>query len=81
MAWQRGPLPPDTFGYGGVVPIGQKGHGFSFAEFAGDHVNLAGACGVPEVATVLEPEAVAWWNNCLKMPPPPEPGAGGVYDS
>lgn len=38
MAWKQGPLPKDTWGWGGVVPVGQSGSGFFFADFKGDRV-------------------------------------------
>lgn len=38
MAWKKGPLPKDTFWYGGVVVHGDPGEGFHFADFQGDHV-------------------------------------------
>jgi len=62
MDWKEGPLPPNTWGWGGVVPVGTT-NGFFFADFCGDHVKI-----VPD-GRVLKPEEVAWYNNCLHLPP------------
>lgn len=66
--WKPGPLPPDTWNWGGVVPVGdQYTQGFYFADFCGDHVKLTV---VDEyVARELKPEEVAFYNNCLELPP------------
>ena len=66
MAWQKGPLPPATWCWGGVVPVGVEG-GFHFADFCGDH---AVTCPGGER---VEARDVAWYDNSL-MPAPP--GAG-----
>ena len=38
--WKEGPLPPDTWGWGGVMPF-YLDSGFFFADFRGDHVTTA----------------------------------------
>lgn len=63
MAWQKGPLPKDTFGWGGVVKVGQT-QGFYFADFQGDKVATPGPDG-----HILQPEDVAWFDNSLTLPP------------
>ncbi len=63
MAWKRGPLPPDTFQWGGVVPTDHDGSGFYFADFHGDHV-----CICPGDRT-LKADEVAWYDNSLELPP------------
>lgn len=62
MAWKTGPLPASTYFWGGVVPVGESS-GFYFADFCGDHVKLC-----PD-GRVLKPEEVAFYNNCLELPP------------
>lgn len=64
MAWQKGPLPPDTYHWGGVVPVGEDSpYGyFYFADFCGDYVKTC-----PE-GRILKPEEVALFNNCLELP-------------
>jgi hypothetical protein len=67
QGWERGPLPPDTYDWGGVVPVGERlNGGFYFADFRGDHVEIyPGGSAV----RVLQPHEVAWFNNGLKLPP------------
>lgn len=76
MSWKQGPLPPDTYNWGGVVPVGQPGGfgGFFFADFHGDHVKMQtakhqrdGSYKYEEVR--LEPHEVALYNNSLELPP------------
>jgi hypothetical protein len=84
MAWKKGPLPPGTYYWGGVVPVelGGKpfaGGGFFFADFCGDHVVMLP--GDPQEQT-LKPHEVAWYDNGLGLPPPEagvtgRAGAGG----
>ena len=71
MAWQRGPLPPDTFNWGGVVPKG-GGEGFYFADFMGDHVL---ACPGDVNQQRIEPVDVEWYDNSLTLPPGSAKGA------
>lgn len=65
MAWQRGPLPPDTWNWGGVVPKGVT-DGFYFADFHGDHC-IANP-GTPQ-AEVIKAEDVEWYDNSLTIHP------------
>lgn len=67
--WHKGPLPAETWNWGGVVPVGSDPHvGFYFADFQGDHVliqkSINGLC----VWVRIQPEEVAYFNNCLSMP-------------
>jgi hypothetical protein len=66
MAWQKGPLPADTYGWGAVVPVGVSG-GFFFADFCGDHVTC------PD-CKVIKPEEVAFFDNSLTLPPDQKSG-------
>lgn len=63
MAWKQGPLPKDTYGWGGVVPFDQSGDGFYFADFCGDHVKCC-----PGERKLLAHE-VALYDNSLELPP------------
>lgn len=63
MAWKQGPMPPETWHWGGVVPVESKGMGFYFADFCGDHVKL-----VPS-GRILKSHEVAWYDNSLELPP------------
>jgi hypothetical protein len=65
MAWKKGPLPPDTYHWGGVVPFDLKSLGFYFADFFGDHVMVEMRDGKRR----LEPHEVAWYDNSLELPP------------
>jgi hypothetical protein len=84
MAWKRGPLPPGTYNWGGVVPAGEDtGYGFYFADFRGDHVVMLP--GDPQERT-LKPHEVAWYDNGLELPPPEakvygRAGPGGTPDA
>lgn len=63
MAWQKGPLPKDTYGFGGVVKAGDDPKaGFYFADFMGDHV-------LTHTHKRLEPHEVAQFDNSLTLPP------------
>lgn len=62
MAWKKGPLPADTWKWGGVVKKGEKPEdGFRFAAFCGDHVEL-------EDGTKLTAEQVDYYDNSLESP-------------
>jgi hypothetical protein len=61
MAWKKGPLPKDTWFWGAVVPVGQEGKGFYFADFLGDRVNAVGY-------GTLYPEQVALYDNSIQLP-------------
>jgi hypothetical protein len=72
MAWQKGPLPPDTYGWGGVVPAGEETvGGFYFADFCGDHVKI-----YPGERTIRHHQ-VAYYDNSLTLPPSATGRAGG----
>jgi hypothetical protein len=70
MAWKPGPLPKDTYHWGGVVLVGQEGTGF--ADFHGDHVLLCPG------GRRVEPDEVALYDNSLELPPRVTSRAGGV---
>ena len=64
MAWKKGPLPKDTYYWGGVVPIGENNNGgFYFADFKGDHVEIV------QTGRVLQADEVAWYDNSLELAP------------
>lgn len=66
MAWQKGPLPADTYGWGGVVTTAiAGGTGFLFADFRGDHVVAVG----DETGARIEPADVVCFDNSLTLPP------------
>lgn len=62
MAWQNGPLPPKTYGWGGVVPYDVDIDGFYLAVFAGDKVT----CYPGE--RVLQAHEVKKYDNSLTLP-------------
>lgn len=64
VGWRAGPMPPDTWGWGGVVPKGDFGSGFLFADFCGDHV-LTDSDNYKRI----EAADVLWYNNGLDLPP------------
>lgn len=62
--WKQGPMPPDTWGWGGVVKKGMENQcGFYFADFHGDHVKICPG------GEILQAEDVSLYNNCLTLPP------------
>ncbi len=61
--WKKGPMPPDTYGWGGVVEVGEDGNYFHFADFCGDTVKTC-----PDEKE-LKPHEVAWYDNSLTLPP------------
>jgi hypothetical protein len=65
--WKKGPLPQDTWDWGGVVPVGETS-GFYFADFCGNHVKIVGLPGADGAQRILQPDEVALYNNCLKVP-------------
>jgi len=72
MAWKQGPMPPDTWNWGGVVPrrLVKDGRisGFFFADFCGDKVKVFDQ-NCYDKHTMLSGDEVAWYNNDLDMPP------------
>jgi hypothetical protein len=66
MGWKKGPLPPDTWMWGAVVPTDHDGSGFFFADFHGNAVTMSPGT---KYARTLKPEEVAWYNNALDLPP------------
>lgn len=58
--WKEGPLPPDTWWWGGVVLNDMK-FGFYYAEFHGDHATL-------ENGKRVEADEIALYDNSL-IPP------------
>jgi hypothetical protein len=69
--WKKGPLPPDTWMWGGVVKVGDNPSGFYFADFHGDYVTLCPG------GEIIKADQVAMWNNCLDLPPTVTRRAGG----
>lgn len=70
MAWKNGPLPANTYNWGGVVIVGENPSlGFHFADFCGDHVKLC-----PD-GKELKAEEVAMYDNSLGLPPKSKTGA------
>ncbi len=64
MAWKNGPLPADTWGWGGVVKNGESpAMGFYFASFEGDHAVI-----FPDKEKVPA-DKVAKYDNSLELPP------------
>lgn len=64
MAWKQGPLPPNTWNYGGIVRAGENpSGGFEFADFQGDHVKV-----LPN-GEIIPAEKVGWYDNSLELPP------------
>lgn len=68
MAWQKGPMPPGTYNWGGVVTKELAGKsGFYFADFRGDHVVLCpDTNGTPKR---VEAADILWFDNSLTLPP------------
>jgi len=61
--WKKGPMPKETWLWGGVVPVGESvGGGFFFADFHGDHV-------LTHTGRRIEAADVAWYNNSIGLPP------------
>lgn len=65
--WLKGPLPPNTYDWGAVVPVGSEGRWFYFADFQGDRVEICGTDDKPP--RILKPEEVAYYNNSITLPP------------
>lgn len=63
--WKQGPLPKDTYNFGGVVEAGKDPKsGFYFADFRGDHAILPAQLGQPERR--LNPYEVGYFSNALE---------------
>lgn len=69
MAWQSGPLPPDTYFWGAVITKDMTS-GFLFADFCGDHA-LSGESRI-EAADVL------FYDNSLRLHPRDGYGGGST---
>lgn len=67
MGWKQGPMPKDTYGYGGVVLPGMTS-GFYFADFCGGTVKLFGDPH-PEPREISGYD-VAYYNNDIELPIP-----------
>lgn len=68
--WKPGPLPPNTWNWGGVVPVDEVGGGFYFADFCGDHVKLVSdGKTLPKEGRILKAHEVALYDNSLEVPP------------
>lgn len=65
MTWKKGPPPPGTYNWGGVVLVGKEPSGFYFAEFRGDHVVIDPHS---DKEARLSPEQVAYYSDCLRLP-------------
>ena len=61
-----GPLPKDTWNWGGVILRGESVSGFLFADFCGDHVKVQGEDGT--FSKRVEANDIGWYNNCLELP-------------
>lgn len=67
MAWQKRPMPKGTFGFGGVLKVGERPMlGFHFADFHGDHVMLYDN---KRSGERVEAHEVAAFDNSFQMPP------------
>jgi hypothetical protein len=72
--WRKGPLPPDTWNWGGVTLVGEDPNsGFYFADFCGDHVKMEliekdkdGNC--VRSWKRIEASEVQEYCNCLTIP-------------
>lgn len=62
--WQNGPLPPNTYHWGGVQLKGEEGRmSFHFADFRGDHVILP-----MEQSRRVEKDEIILFNNSIHCP-------------
>jgi hypothetical protein len=69
MAWKRGPLPPGTYNWGGIINAESAGSGgFFFADFRGDHAVVIGRTG--RLDERVEAGEILWYDNGLELPPP-----------
>ena len=66
--WKPGPMPANTWGWGGVVVAGSNPSlGFFFADFKGDTVTAINGSGVGKDRT-LQAHEVGFYNNSLTLP-------------
>lgn len=61
--WKRGPLPKDTYGWGGIT-LKPHDSGFFFADFEGDYVIIQAADGEKRI----EAKDVCQYDNSLTLP-------------
>jgi hypothetical protein len=67
MAWKRGPLPPGTYNWGGIVNTeAARLGGFFFADFHGDHALVIGKAG--RIDERVEAGDVLAYDNGLELP-------------
>ena len=59
--WKKGPLPPDTWNYGGIVVDGVPEGYMMLASFSGD-------CALVN-DHVYTADEILWYNNNLQLPP------------
>jgi len=64
--WKKGPLPANTWQWGGVMLQGEGTNSLWFADFCGDHVKLFGRKDKPRA----EAREIAYYNNSLVSPLP-----------
>ena len=67
MAWKPGPLPANTWHWGGVVLKSEPSTGFYFADFCGDHVKIQDS--TFRFDRRVEAHDVALYDNGLELPP------------
>lgn len=66
--WHKGPLPADTWGYGGVVLAEMPEQTFLFADFRGDHALLVNTESGKD-GKRLDPAEILAYNNAIQLPP------------
>lgn len=64
--WKKGPLPPGTWHWGGVVLQGDNPTFFHFADFRGNHAIIYPG------NRAVGPDEIKFYCNCLEMPPQDE---------
>lgn len=72
--WKNGPLPKETYGFGGVVlneQLDTHSRGFYFADFRGDKVIIHQ--GTDNVEREVLAHEVGMYNNSLDLPPNMKP--------
>lgn len=64
--WHQGPLPANTYQFGGIVLKGlDPNRGFHFADFRGDHVMVVTSSGDLKRHEANE---IGYWNNSITIP-------------